>query len=338
MFTKYTLANFELENRSVRSATATGTCDIATGIPEQKFYDLYESLAKGHPGLIIQEHAFVSFRGHAGHKQLGIHSDDMIQYHKKANDLMRAANSQVKICCQLAHAGPNGGAANKIDVNTATPADFEEAVQQFKEAALRAKKAEYDCIQIHSAHTYLLSQSISNYYNKRTDEYKSSDFKLLRDVLAAVRTVDIPVGVKLQCDDFFEGFEMNAKSACVILNALKFDFVEISGGDVAGKAGYGTIRQGKDKYYYKHVVAEMKAQNLLNKQPVIVTGGFENAEDANMALNDGVPLVGFSRKFLRNDKFLIGEDTKKCGRCNQCIMGLVYGKTSMCPVSANECK
>ncbi|CAL6006480.1 FAD/FMN_dependent oxidoreductase [Hexamita inflata] len=74
----------------------------------------------------------------------------------------------------------------------------------------------------------------------------------------------------------------------------------------------------------------MKAQNLLNKQPVIVTGGFENAEDANMALNDGVPLVGFSRKFLRNDKFLVGEDTKKCVRCNQCIIGLVRGKCAMC--------
>ena len=50
----------------------------------------------------------------------------MIQYHKRAIDMMRAANPQVKICCQLAHAGVIGGEANKIDVNTATSEDFKE--------------------------------------------------------------------------------------------------------------------------------------------------------------------------------------------------------------------
>ncbi|CAL6067387.1 FAD/FMN_dependent oxidoreductase [Hexamita inflata] len=140
MFTQYTIANFKLENRSVRSATATGTCEVTSGIPEQQFYNLYESLARGHPGLIIQEHSFVSIRGNAGPKHLGIHSDDMIKFHKKANDLMRAANSSIRICCQLAHAGPNGIATDKIDVNTATISDLEEVVQQFLEAAVRAKQ------------------------------------------------------------------------------------------------------------------------------------------------------------------------------------------------------
>ncbi|CAL5984493.1 FAD/FMN_dependent oxidoreductase [Hexamita inflata] len=335
MFTKFNIANFEVENRSVRSATATATCDLKTGIPEQKFYDIYESLARGHVGLLIQEHSFVSLRGHAGHKQFGIHTDEMIQYHKKANDLMRAANDKIRICCQLAHAGPNGGAANKIQINEATAADFEEVVQQFKEAALRAKKAGYDCVQLHSGHTYLLSQTISDFYNKRTDEYKASDFKLLRDVLEAVRTVNIPVGIKLQCDDFIEGHSMNAVSACKIISALKFDFVEVTGGG-QGVAKYSTIRAGKDQYYYRHVIQEFKAQNLLDKQPVIVTGGFENVEDAQMAFDDGVPLVGYSRKFLRNDQFLIDGDTKKCVRCNQCIGAIYKGQDAHCTISERE--
>ncbi|CAL5972836.1 FAD/FMN_dependent oxidoreductase [Hexamita inflata] len=338
MFNKYTIGNFEVQNRCVRSATATGTCDIVTGILEQKFYDIYESLARGNVGLIIQEHAFVSLKGHADHKQLGIHQDSMIQYHQLANSKMRAANNNIKICSQLAHAGPNCSNENKIEINNASVSDFQIVVQEFKDAAIRAKIANYDCVQIHAGHTYLLSQSISTYYNNRTDEYKASEFKLLKDVLEAIRTVGIPVGVKLQCDDFIEGYSMNAKSACKIIESLQFDFVEVSGGGYTGGAKFGTIRQGKDKYYYQHVIQELKQLNLLNKQPVIVTGGFQNIEDANLAFQDGVPLVGFARKFLRNDQFLIDGDTKKCAKCNQCINGLLKNSEAVCIVSAKQSK
>ena len=141
----YKFTTFEVENRAVRSATATGTCDLKTGIPEPAFYTLYESLAAGHPGLIIQEHSFVSMRGHATHKQLGIYSDDMIQYHAKVVEMMKAVNPKQKICCQLAHAGPNGG-ENKIDINTASKEEFEDVVKEFWLAAQRAEKAGYDCV------------------------------------------------------------------------------------------------------------------------------------------------------------------------------------------------
>ena len=83
MYTPVQIAGITLENRFVRSATATGTCEVPSGIPTEKFYDLYQSLARGHPGLIIMEHAFVSARGHAGHRQLGIQSDEMTKYHKR---------------------------------------------------------------------------------------------------------------------------------------------------------------------------------------------------------------------------------------------------------------
>ena len=83
IYTPVQIAGITLENRFVRSATATGTCEVPSGIPTEKFYDLYQSLARGHPGLIIMEHAFVSARGHAGHRQLGIQSDEMTKYHKR---------------------------------------------------------------------------------------------------------------------------------------------------------------------------------------------------------------------------------------------------------------
>lgn len=111
--------------------------------------------------------------------------------------MMKEKSPDVKVCCQLAHAGTHGGAQNKLDLNTATKEELQEVVQQFKAAGERALKAGYDCLQIHSAHTYLLSQSISNMYNHRTDEYKASDFLLLKQVFEAVKSTGGMVGVKL---------------------------------------------------------------------------------------------------------------------------------------------
>ena len=129
----------------------------------------------------------------------------------------------------------------------------------------------------------------------------------------AIKETGVVAGVKLQCDDFAEN-GMDKDQACVIIDKIPFDFVETSGGaDVGHK--YNVVRPGKDKYYYKHVMEAINEKKLMTKQPVIVTGGFENLEDAAEGLKDGATLVGFSRKFLRNDKFLI-EDNVKCLRCN----------------------
>ena len=95
--------------------------------------------------------------------------------------------------------------------------------------------------------------------NKRTDEFKALDFKLLRMVNEEVRKCGIPAGIKLNSDDFIEGETMNAKQAAAIVKALEFDFVEITGGGQTKSSKYGTIRQGKDTYYYRHVVEELKS-------------------------------------------------------------------------------
>ena len=47
-------------------------------------------------------------------------------------------------------------------------------VNAYGDAALRIKKAVFDGVELHAAHGYFLSQFLSSYYNKRTDEYGGS--------------------------------------------------------------------------------------------------------------------------------------------------------------------
>lgn len=87
--------------------------------------------------------------------------------------------------------------------------DFNDVAEAFSKAAIRAQLAGYDAIQLHAGHTYLLSQSISTFYNQRNDKFKANDFLFLRQVFQAVKkATTLPVGVKLQCDDFLENIGM----------------------------------------------------------------------------------------------------------------------------------
>lgn len=52
-----------------------------------------------------------------------------------------------------------------------TRKEIKDIIGEFKDAALRVKKAGFDGVEIHSADGYLLNQFYSPLTNKRTDDY-----------------------------------------------------------------------------------------------------------------------------------------------------------------------
>lgn len=119
---------------------------------------------------------------------------------------MKLADSEGIFCCQLSHAGSLACVEDKVDIDTESLSDLGEIPMLFAKAAVRAEKAGYDCIQLHAAHGALLSAFISSALNHRTDYYKANNFKMLIDTLHEVRqAVKIPIGIKLNCDDFCVG-------------------------------------------------------------------------------------------------------------------------------------
>ena len=59
----------------------------------------------------------------------------------------------------------------------------------FAEAAIRAKKAGFDGIEIHGAHYYLISEFLSPLFNKRTDEYGGSDENRARFLIEIIAKI-----------------------------------------------------------------------------------------------------------------------------------------------------
>src|SRR6202040_1298538 len=77
-------------------------------------------------------------------------------------------------------------------------------------AALRARRAGFDCVEIHASHGYLISQFHAPFENRRTDEYGGSLENRARfglEVLRAVKraVADMPVIYRLSVEDFFSG-------------------------------------------------------------------------------------------------------------------------------------
>ena len=223
LFDVTTINTITLRNRFIRSATWEGMAG-ADGSVTEKIIDMYSLQAEGGIGLVITGHTYVSKEGQAVQQQLGLHRDGLIGGFA---DLTRAVHERgARIIVQLSHAGcradvaqtgvePIGPSVLKGEqgqvCRAMTQDDIGCVAEAFSDAAERAKKAGFDGVQIHGAHSYLLSEFLSPCHNARQDRYGGSvenRARMLLEVVAAVRGRlghDRLLSVKINSDDFIEG-------------------------------------------------------------------------------------------------------------------------------------
>ena len=291
------IGGMTLANRFVRSATYEGLA-AADGACTFPLLVKMAELAEGGVGLIITSHAFVSPEGRARPRQLGIHTDAMIPGLRNMTEAVHEKGGRIVV--QLAHAGaeadPGGtglevlgpSAIAKPDAAVSREmgaADLSRIGEAFGEAALRAKTAGFDGVQIHAAHGYLLSQFLSPHFNKRRDSYGGSlenRARLLLEVAAVVRAgtgTDLAVLVKINADDFLEdGFRQDEMvRVSQMLEAGGVDAIEISGGTrYSGEkipSRIGIPKAAKEATYYREAAVAFKRAVGV---PLILVGGIRS--------------------------------------------------------------
>lgn len=283
----------------------------------QQICDYYhEKSLGGYIGLIVTEHSYVSLEGKAGKGQVSIADDDNITGLKKLTTVIH--KNGTKVMAQISHAG---GAANSeitgksVYGASAVPMpktgfvpmemsllDIRKVIHDFTNAAIRAKKAGFDGVEIHSAHGYLLNQFYSPLTNKRTDEYSvqtlNGRLKLHMEIIKSIRSAvgsDYPIAVRLGACDYVDGGStiQDSVAAAKLLEQAGVDLLDISG----GFCGY--IKPNcKEQGYFSEVTQAVKA--VVNI-PVVLTGGIIDANEAESLLKNGKSdLIGVGRAILKN--------------------------------------
>ena len=89
--------------------------------------------------------------------------------------------------------------------------EIQQLIKGFGEAAVRARKAGFDGVELHGAHGYLLMQFLSGLSNQREDEYGGNFRQRARFILEVIKEVrrrvgqDYPLSLRLSAEEYLPG-------------------------------------------------------------------------------------------------------------------------------------
>lgn len=285
-------------------------------------------LAQGGAGLVLTEAAAVSSEGRISPQDLGLWQDDQVEPLARAVRFIRAQGAVAGV--QLAHAGRKAGTAPPWEGGRPVPpaqggwagvapsavrfaedhpvpmeldaANIAGVVQAFAAAAMRARAAGFEIIEIHSAHGYLLHQFLSPLSNRRTDRYGGpfeNRIRLLIEVVDAVRAAwpeRLPLWVRVSATDWAEpdGWDLPQTVALAkILKTRGVDLLDCSSG--------GTLPQARIPSGPGFQVPFAEA---VRREAVLATGavGFiTQPEQAEKIVAEGrADVILLARQFLRD--------------------------------------
>lgn len=346
LFEETYIGNMRLKNRFIRSATWENMT-TEDGHMTDKLYQIYDELAKGEVGLIITGYANIVEEEQPNPGMMGIYNDTFIDEYKKLTKLIHA--NDTKIIMQLAYGGTktthNIGErviyapsevrerGTKTLGKAMTKDEIDYIINGFAQAAGRAKEAGFDGVEIHGAHTYLINQFLSPYYNKREDEYGGSlenRMRFLLELYAQMRKIvgeNYPILVKLTASEFFTGGLSFAETRiiCKKLEAIGVDGIEISG-NIHGKAksmigecfdGYKIQEEGYFLEYGQVISNEINV-------PIITVGGLSDIDTIeDIANNTNIQYFAIARPLLSEPHLIKRwkEGDRRpaiCERCSKC--------------------
>jgi len=221
LFTPCQIGPVTLRNRTIRSAAFENMCYLNK--PSKDLFDYHLSVAKGGIGMTTVAYASVNRSGVSFAGQLWMR-EEIIPELKKMTDALHNEGAKVSIqlghCGNMTHSYTCGqipvGASGGFNLYSPTivrklkEKEIYKLVEDFGKAVNLARKAGFDCVEIHAGHGYLISQFLSPYTNRRKDKFGGSlenRMRFMNLVMKEVMTAaadDMAVVVKI---NMFDGFK-----------------------------------------------------------------------------------------------------------------------------------
>ena len=220
IFTPVTIGPVTLRNRVIRSAAFENMA--YHNRPSQDLYDYHVAVARGGVGMTTLAYASVNRSGLSFDGQLWMR-EEIVPELRRITDAVHEAGAKASIqlghCGNMTHRATCGcmpmGASSGFNLYSPTfvrgmkVSEIDALVEDFGHAIELARKAGFDCVEIHAGHGYLISQFLSPYTNHRHDEYGGSLENRMRLMQRVIRRVmqasgdDLGVVVKMNMWDGF---------------------------------------------------------------------------------------------------------------------------------------
>ena len=355
------IGSLETRNRIVMPPMTTRLSD-AKGYVTDDSIAYYMARVRGGVGLITVEMASPTRAGRHRKRELGIYDDRFLPGLKRLTDAIHAGGGKCSI--QLGH----GGGHTRQDICGETPvapsaiphpvfevtnetivpkemtlADIRDTTAAFAAAAARAEKAGFDCVEIHAAHGYLISQFLTPFENRRSDDYGGSLENRARfglDVLRAVKAAaTIPVIFRISVDDYFPEGLVPADGIKVAVWAAQTgaDALHVAAGHYRSLPSAARMippMQYPDATFLDYA-AQVKQQVAV---PVIAVGRLGDPTVATEAVASGkADFVSLGRTLIADPEWVAklerGEPIRRCLACNTCINEMRGGTQLRCVVN-----
>ena len=329
------IGNLEIKNRAIMAPMSAALAHPDGTISDELIAYL-KSRADGGIGLIITEYAFVNEEGRSSDHQISVANDDMIPGLRKLTDAIHAAGA--KICLQLQHGGrrsivrvmapsPIPKQDERITPDEMTTAEVYSLIDDFIAAAVRAKKAGFDMVEVHCSHGYLLNDFVSPSANRRTDEFGGSIKGRTKAPVMIIEGIkkacgnDYPVSVRLNGDDMVSDGNHARDTAAIamVFESAGADLINISGG--MNGVGYGIAPAAVETGYNVDPAEEVRS--VVNI-PVAVAGRINEPEYMEMLLRKGkVDFITIGRALFADPDFInkaaagLEEEIAPCVGCLQ---------------------
>jgi 2,4-dienoyl-CoA reductase-like NADH-dependent reductase (Old Yellow Enzyme family) len=362
LLTPARIGGVEIKNRIIMPPMTTRLSDDEGHVTDDTIA-YYMARVRGGVGMITVEMASPERAGRHRRRELGIYDDRFLPGLTRLVDAIHGGGAKASI--QLGHGGghtrrdicgetpvapsaiphPVYETTNETIVPEAMTRDrIAEAIAAFARAGARAKAAGFDCVEIHAAHGYLISQFATPFENRRTDAYGGSlenrarfGLEVLRAVKAAVGAM--PVIYRVSVDDYFpqglgpeEGTQIAVWAAEAGANALHI---------AAGH--YRSLPSGErmippmayPEATFLDYAAVVKRRVSV---PVIAVGRLGHVEQAEGALASGkADFVALGRSLIADPEWVAkiarNEPPRRCLACNTCVNEMRGGAQLHCVVN-----
>jgi len=251
LFSPIQVGPVKVPNRIIMSPMITNFAEQGGEVSDQTIA-YYKARAHGGVGWIIVESAYVHRAGIMYLRQLGLDDDKYIRGLKGLTQAIKGEGARVSI--QLYHGGrraqsdlsgyaaeaPSGiplyeGADPPREL---TREDIEDRIEAYVKAAIRAKEAGFDGVDVHAGHGYLICAFLARFTNQRTDEFGGdiqNRARFLTEVIKRIRRQageEFVITARINGNDFVSGgvTHEESKEVARLVEASGANALQVTGG------------------------------------------------------------------------------------------------------------